>query len=472
MATHFLQEEHEMHKAVLTDFYFNEKLKKYNTNPFLLDLYQFIHTLGMFAPTIEHAIFHYLASKELKKFLGVKCCHDHHDKHKHSHKDHICSSADTPAKILYRTYNIAHWSIHLIGLKALIQNIKQKSEIIKELQRGLTGVSKCIKSIHAIKRYIQVYDVKRFIPLLEKLEILFDFDEQIIYFTKLLESKTFTGNPSVFSHIGAILAAYEYAKELKQKLSLMLDIIAELDGYLSITHLFNEYQNKSVRFNFVNYLDADNPTLILQEMWNPSVALDEICPQSICLGYNNFPGHAIITGPNGGGKSTILKSISLSIILAQTIGIAPMHNMVITPYKYIMTSFVITDSIETRTSLFMKEISRTEEILSVTKKMAYKEFAFIAIDELFRSTVFEKGQDLAYDFIGHLGTLNNTTCVIATHFPKLTLLETETAHLFQNFTATAEKEESGVFKFIFKKGASNQDNVFDILHRQKRLKVN
>jgi DNA mismatch repair protein MutS len=483
----FWQEESEMNKAALRDFYFYwHSLKNLNTSPLWLDIKQIIHGISMFAPVVEHAVLHYLVSKELKNYLGVPCCsedHDTHDhnKHKHKHKHdekHMYEISGTPSKVLFKAYTIAHWSIHLLGFKALIDHIYQKIDITKQLQKQLIGLSNCVKSVTTIYSLIVADDglaplmpsVKNFEGLVRRKDktVNSKFDDLI----KLLSANTFSGNSSLFSHVGNILAAYALMKEVKDELMGILTMLGELDSYVSIAHLYNSFKDKDVLFSFAHYQEnVQAPLLELEGFWNPLIEADKICPQDITLGSRSNACNTIITGPNAGGKSTILKTVTFCVVCGQTLGIVPAKRMRFTPFEEIITSFFITDDMATGNSLFTKEIAHAEEIVSAITCLPENQFSFIAIDELFRSTSFEKGQDVAYDFVQQLGTFKNTISIIATHFPKLTLLESRMPESFHNYKVEVEKISQDELSFTFKRGISDQNRTFDVL-RQKGIKIN
>ena len=65
--------------------------------------------------------------------------------------------------------------------------------------------------------------------------------------------------------------------------------------------------------------------------------------------------HAILTGPNRGGKSTICKAIGLSIVCAQSWGFAFASKANLTPFARIETALSPADTVG-RLSLFETEI--------------------------------------------------------------------------------------------------------------------
>ena len=57
-------------------------------------------------------------------------------------------------------------------------------------------------------------------------------------------------------------------------------------------------------------------------MWHPSFQSSGVVKNNFSLGTANQKSrNALITGPNAGGKSTFLKSIAISVLFSQTLGI-------------------------------------------------------------------------------------------------------------------------------------------------------
>ena len=94
---------------------------------------------------------------------------------------------------------------------------------------------------------------------------------------------------------------------------------------------------------------------------------ENIVKNTIKLGGGNNR-NAIITGPNAGGKSTFIKSLTLSILFSQTLGITTANSFKLTPFSLVNTYLNIPD-IKGKESLFEAEMHRAREHLVKLKSL-------------------------------------------------------------------------------------------------------
>jgi DNA mismatch repair protein MutS len=287
------------------------------------------------------------------------------------------------------------------------------------------------------------------------------------YLLQLLKTDTFKGIPSFLSYSGRIISAYKLLYAYKEHLLDALAIVGELDMYLSIARLYREFEQKQVRFCFPEYIfDAETPFIVTEHFWNPMLAWDKAIPNSLTLGGSEMRNCAI-TGPNAGGKSTILRALVLSVILAQSIGIAPAEKLIITPFTSITTYLNITDDIAAGNSLFKAGVLRARELLERVDVVKGKGFALTAVDEVFNGTTCQEGQAAAYTLLKTLGDKPFGICVTATHFPFITHLERESG-TFTNYKVSVAMNEKQNIQYPYKleKGISDQVITFKILQEE------
>ena len=186
-----------------------------------------------------------------------------------------------------------------------------------------------------------------------------------------------------------------------------------------------------------------------------------IVSNDITLGLSN-PRNAIITGPNAGGKSTFLKTISLAILFAQTLGVAPAKTFKFTPFSLISTYLNIPDS-KGKESLFEAEVRRSLEYIKKIKELGNK-FCFVIMDEIFSSTNPEEGISGAYAIANAIAKNSNNITILTTHYSYLSKLE-ETGK-FKNYKIPITRDEDNNIKYLYKleQGVSNQYIALELLN--------
>ncbi len=91
---------------------------------------------------------------------------------------------------------------------------------------------------------------------------------------------------------------------------------------------------------------------------------------------------AFITGQNGGGKSTLLRSVGLNVVVGQAFGFCYARQARV-PGLPVCSSLQIEDSLGTATSLYMAELARARWLCRLA---AGPGGALLLVDEIFRGT--------------------------------------------------------------------------------------
>jgi DNA mismatch repair protein MutS len=282
-----------------------------------------------------------------------------------------------------------------------------------------------------------------------------------------LKTETFKGEPSIFSLRGRVLASFKKMFAGKNHFIGSMQIIGKLDAYLSIAKLYKEHANNSnARYCFASYEAASTPHLKAIKFWVPMLNPDAVVTNNIEMGNIN-PRNIIVTGPNAGGKSTVLKSIIISVILAQTIGIAPANEMTLTPFGIIKSYMNIADTTGSA-SLFQAEMRRTQGLIDSIKALLPGQFAFIIMDEIFTGTNHREGQAGAFGVVKKIANNPSCICLFATHFKKLTELESTLPKAVANKKVTVIKNADSSFTFPYKleAGITDQAIALDLLAQQ------
>jgi DNA mismatch repair protein MutS len=266
---------------------------------------------------------------------------------------------------------------------------------------------------------------------------------------------------------GGIFVNYILMNENKECFEDALASIGELDMYVSLTKLYKEHQNKEGQYCFAQFKQSSTPELELKDFWNPFIDPSKVVTNSLQLGTPETPRNMIITGPNAGGKSTILKAVAISVLMAQSFGIAPAKSMVLTPFSKITTYLNIADDIGAGRSLFKAQALRAQKLLDNLDKMKPGEFGFLIVDEMFNGTSPKEAEASAFSVAKNIGEHPLSMCLIATHYPLLTYLGYESSD-FINCNVSVSKSGNGNISYPFKlhPGISDQHVALEILRAQ------
>ncbi|CAA0806439.1 DNA mismatch repair protein MSH7 [Striga hermonthica] len=139
------------------------------------------------------------------------------------------------------------------------------------------------------------------------------------------------------------------------------------------------------------------PMLHMKGVWHP-YALGESgvlpVPNDIFLGgegSSHIPGALLLTGPNMGGKSTLLRATCLAVVLAQLGCYVPCEKCTLSTVDIIFTRLGATDRIMTGESTFLIECKETASVLQNATQSS-----LVLLDELGRGTSTFDGYAIAY----------------------------------------------------------------------------
>jgi DNA mismatch repair ATPase MutS len=155
----------------------------------------------------------------------------------------------------------------------------------------------------------------------------------------------------------------------------------------------------------------------------------------------------IITGPNAAGKTTIIKSTLMNIILSQQIGYGFYDSANIRPYDYLHSYLNIPDT-SGRDSLFQAESRRCKDILDSLEKESDKRH-FCIFDELYSGTNPYEAVASAYGYIDYLSTMKNVDLMLTTHYISL-CNNLKTNKKIKNYKMKVNVEEDYNLKYLYK----------------------
>ncbi|KAH1043695.1 hypothetical protein AAZX31_09G171700 [Glycine max] len=167
--------------------------------------------------------------------------------------------------------------------------------------------------------------------------------------------------------------------------------------------------------------DNGGTVLKMKGLWHPFALGDSGClpvPNDVILGENEDGSHPrtlLLTGPNMGGKSTLLRSTCLAVIMAQLGCYVPCESCVLSAVDIIFTRLGAKDRIMTGESTFFVECTETALVLQNATQDS-----LVILDELGRGTSTFDGYAIAYAVFRHLIEKVNCRMLFATHYHSLT----------------------------------------------------
>ncbi|WBW72667.1 MutS protein-like protein 3 [Schizosaccharomyces osmophilus] len=126
----------------------------------------------------------------------------------------------------------------------------------------------------------------------------------------------------------------------------------------------------------------------------------------------------LITGPNMGGKTSVVKQLALTSLMAQCGCFVPAKSARLPLFDSILVRLGSTDNIFLNMSTFMVEMYETNEILNkATDK------SLVIFDELGRGTSTIDGEAISYAVLYYLNYYVRPYLLFVTHYPGLGVLE-------------------------------------------------
>lgn len=236
------------------------------------------------------------------------------------------------------------------------------------------------------------------------------------------------------------------------KLRLLLQYIGDMEVIYRLA--------KAPHLQPVQFKNTRSPCLIIEKGVDPF--LENSIPYSLNLSQDH---HAILTGPNRGGKSSVLRSTLLNVLLAQSFGMGfTLQSMCLRPFDWIATGLKLEDK-PGSTSMFESEVEFATRIIQVSRQT--DKLGFVLFDELFHSTNPPDGARTADIFLQQLWKQSNVCSFISTHVFDLA----KKAHKgIQRLCVPAHKGEDGsiTFTHTLQEGICEVSSV-DLILEEKGL---
>ena len=320
---------------------------------------------------------------------------------------------------------------------------------------------------------------KQYHQLLNEIETENFTAKNLVQHQKIIQSENKKASV-IFKEFSKILDAFDQRSNI---------IISVLGNGLFLLEIYNackvekwieSYKNTVEKwFEVVAYFDAQN-SLANFKFNHPKFIFPEISKEKEVIKSTNL-GHPllkvdkrvdndfiiddeqffIVTGANMAGKSTFLRTVSLSIVMANCGLPVCAESFTYLPIKLI-TSMRTTDSLTEDESYFYSELKRLKFIVDEIKDNHY----FIILDEILKGTNSKDKAIGSKKFVEKL-TKSKSTGIIATHDVSLCELENEFATI-KNYYFDAEIIHNELhFDYTLKNGICKNMNASFLLQKME-----
>lgn len=183
------------------------------------------------------------------------------------------------------------------------------------------------------------------------------------------------------------------------------------------------------------------------------MGVQEYIPNTIVFDENT--SIQLITGPNMSGKSTYMRQLALTVIMAQLGSFVAADKVDLPIFDAIFTRIGAADDLISGQSTFMVEMMEANQAIKRASQNS-----LILFDELGRGTATYDGMALAQSIIEYIHNYIGAKTMFATHYHELTELSTELTQLVNVHVATLEND--GEVTFLHKIAEGPADKSYGI----------
>ena len=221
-------------------------------------------------------------------------------------------------------------------------------------------------------------------------------------------------------------------------------VVCEMDLSIAFAYL-------AIEQSYTRPLFASDNQLVLVNSRHPVVEQKQkqhFIPNTIRMKAGEC---LLLTGPNMAGKSTLMRQVALSVILAQAGSFVPAEQAVLPVFTKLFTRIGASDSLSQGLSTFMVEMKESVEILKQAD-----ENSLVILDEIGRGTATYDGMSLAQAILEYLVQKKKSIIFFATHYHELTELAKSLPRIRNAHLSVSEKDGKIEFLYTLLSGALAQ----------------
>jgi hypothetical protein len=203
---------------------------------------------------------------------------------------------------------------------------------------------------------------------------------------------------------------------------------------------------RSEETSAIQVLSGPAPQFFHTALYDPSIGAARAVKSSISLGHSGAAQHAVVTGPNRGGKSSSLRAALTAVVLGHTYGAAFTDGLrgraAMTRFSWIGDGLRLEDS-PGKTSMFEREVAFAKTCLD-----SHAGYGFIVYDECFHSTNPTDSERTSTLFCSRLWRDTRCLSILSTHL--YSLAEKAPSAEVQKLCVPAKRLPAAQFQFSYK----------------------
>jgi len=325
--------------------------------------------------------------------------------------------AATPAAVVGQGVIAGGWDAELDEQRQLARGGKELLAAIETSERASTGISSLkVRFNKVFGYYIEVSkaNLDRVPDRYERRQTLTNAERFATPELKELEAKILAAEER------AITRERDLYDELTSELSRHAQRMATTAGAVARLDVLAAFAERARRWSYCRPVMEETPGIVIRDGRHPVLEELQSSPPFIPNDCDLEPASAqivLLTGPNMGGKSTYLRQIALTTLMAHAGSFVPASSATIGLTDRIFTRVGASDRLAKGESTFMVEMTEAANILHHATPRS-----LVILDEVGRGTATFDGLSLAWSIVEYLhdDPAHAALVLFATHYHELT----------------------------------------------------
>jgi DNA mismatch repair protein MutS len=255
---------------------------------------------------------------------------------------------------------------------------------------------------------------------------------------------------------------------MREELGVLMDILSRLDVYLAVSRLAREQG-----FAYAHALPRQQNMLQAKDLRHPRIE------KGIGNGvsFSSESNLLFLTGANMAGKSTLMKSVGITLYLAHMGFPVAVQEMEFSIKDGIYTSINVADSLNQGYSHFYAEVLRVK---TVAEQVSSGKSLFVIFDELFKGTNVKDAYDATLEVTAAFSAYRNCFFIISTHIIEVgETLQPEYGNMQFSYMPTTMQGTVPIYTYKAQQGISSDrhgmiiiknEGILDLMHAKKKVK--